>query len=282
MPSPSVISILSQRAEQLDQSIQRQRARKTLPGWALTLSMLVGLLIASCGCGGSSSVHPSSAPELSDDAPLATVELRPEGTGPWPIVIAIHGLGDTNEAYLEAMRQLGLSAIVVAPRAPIEWEGGYAWFRMRAGERETNPEWFREGVLSAAERVLALAHRSRLRSDVCGLPIVTGFSQGGMITLALAALHPNDFSSAVAVGGFLAEGIIPVDDAADTFRIAALNGVVDPLVVIEDARDSVDRLASHGHEINLREYDGVGHTLGEPIFSDLRTELTAAVQRACP
>jgi phospholipase/carboxylesterase len=220
---------------------------------------------------GSSGAPPAGANEA---AGLTYVE-RQAGGGPdevLPMVVAVHGLGDTPENLGDALvAELGRPARVILPRGPKPHGGGYSWFDLSASN---------EAMLAGIERATALVAGGVgeivKRRPTRGKPIVLGFSQGGMITFALAARHPSLVGAAFPVAGFLPPPLDPPRGAALP-PLVAFHGAEDRVVPAQLARASVDRLRSLGVRAEIHVYDGLGHSISNELRGDLRREVAGAM-----
>ncbi len=198
----------------------------------------------------------------------------PEGT-PLPLIVVVHGLGDTPEHFLDLFSSMNLRARIVAPRGLDSWGDGYSWFPLRDA-----PD-FATRVEAAARHVERLTADVAQAHPVCGPPIVTGFSQGGMLSFALAATAQSAFTEALPIAGFLPDGIA-IARRATPLPVFALHGDGDQRVSVFLARASIARLSESGAVATLREYRGAGHTISPDMHEDLEAELRAAAARACP
>jgi phospholipase/carboxylesterase len=110
-----------------------------------------------------------------------------------------------------------------------------------------------------------------------GKPIVTGFSQGGALSFALAARYPQSFAAAFPLSGWFPAALWPTEKPQGAPPIIAFHGTADSLVPITRMRPGAKRLAELGFSIDVRELEGVGHT----IPAAERTALFDALARAC-
>lgn len=107
-------------------------------------------------------------------------------------LLMLHGSGGTEQDMVPLASQLAPSAMAVAIRGAVPWEGGFAFFR-RFEDR------------SIDERDL-LARAGRLADEVAQIgidyrfpkpPIAVGFSNGAIMAVALLMLYPQCLSAAV-------------------------------------------------------------------------------------
>lgn len=205
---------------------------------------------------------------------------------PLPMVIAIHGLGDRPDNFVHVFSGWGGRARLILPEGidPTE-DGGYSWFPTRA--RSQDVDTLAAEISGSAKKIAdAISQLQRDRPTV-GKPVVTGFSQGGMLTFALAIEHPDVVGNAVAVGGWLPPPLWPKSkDDRKYPPLVALHGTADVAVRYQPTADAVDHLKGLGFDVTLLSYEGVGHAIPPPVRRDLFDRLTdaaaAQAQHAAP
>jgi phospholipase/carboxylesterase len=191
--------------------------------------------------------------------------------------LAIHGRGDRPEDFAPLLTELEAPARLIVPRAPTPFSDGFTWFPLDGGLQGAETD---RGVRAAARGLAdALAAITKTR-PTRGRPIVTGFSQGGALSFALALLHPDSVSAAFPVGGWVA---FPLPSEAATSGagrppIVALHGGDDRLIPAAGTRDAVSRLQKLGYTAELREHSGVGHTIPAAMRRELLGLIAGAVR----
>jgi phospholipase/carboxylesterase len=181
-----------------------------------------------------------------------------------PLVMLIHGLGDEPRADWLDLVPRDLRARIVMPRAPTPVDRGFSWFPYHAGSNRS--EALVKHIAARAEQLANALATLRTQRPSLGLPIVAGFSQGGMLSFALAARHPEKLSLAIAISGTLPAALWP-DRPADARipLIRAFHGSADSTVPIAQTRRLVEQLRKLGYDIVLREYPQVGHKLTQDM-----------------
>jgi len=245
------------------------------------LLFLVGL-VSACSRG-----EPASPPPAGQLAPLDHIERitgHAAAGDRLPMIVAIHGLGDSPQGFVGLLAGLERPARLVLPAGPHPTRtGGRSWFAVRT--RAGRGIWLSEPELVAsADRIAALVRAELKRRPTRGKPIVTGFSQGGILAFVLAVRHPDLFSLAVPVSGLLPEDLRPerlVPGLAYP-RLRALHGAADELVPVAAARASVAHLQRLGLDASLEEFAGVGHRMPGPVRAALLRLLDQACDRAEP
>jgi phospholipase/carboxylesterase len=234
----------------------------------------------SSGAAPASAVAASSAAGVTTPARLEFLERTTAGASAsesLPMIVAIHGLGDKPESWLSQWDTFPVKARIILPRGPDPWGSGSSWFHYPP----RSVEELATGVRASSDRVAALlAELSRSRPTK-GKPIVTGFSQGGFLTFALAIEHREVVGYAVPMSGGFPIPLWPAAPApADAPPIFAVHGTADVIVRIDPTRDAVKRLAELGYKIELKEYPGIPHTVARPMHIDVEARLAKAATDA--
>ena len=191
-----------------------------------------------------------------------------------PLVIAIHGLGDRPERF-GVLRRFDARVRVVLPRGLDPYQGGWSWFDILGRDRQDAE--VAAGIARAADKLAALLSELERRYPTRGKPIVTGFSQGGILSFALAVRHPDSIALAVPLSGYLPRSLWPKAGASTFVPVVALHGEADPLLRIEPTRETVGALREAGYSAQLIEYPGVGHTVSGSMLRELVDRLQQAI-----
>ena len=234
-------------------------------------ALLFGLALFACR---------PQAPTTRADADLTYVELARgvDGETPAPWIVALHGLGDRPEDFAPLFARFeGPARILVPAGLHPAGGGGYSWFPGRVQDGDT--EALARAVESAADRI-ARSIEARARDPrLVGRPVITGFSQGGMLAYTLALRHPELVKAALPIGGFLPRATRPLAAARRPFPpIHAFHGADDPIIPFHAASDSVEALRAHGLSITLARYDGLGHQISPKLRDDLYYALSRALK----
>ncbi len=186
----------------------------------------------------------------------------------------MHGHGDTPENVAHLVTGIGVRARIIAPHGRTPIGSGWSWFSLRWQKslEELAPE-----IARAADEVLGLIDGDVRARPTCGRPIVTGLSQGGVLSYAIAARAPTRIAAALPVSGFLVPSLRPARSVGGVVpRIDAFHGEVDPTVELRAARATHAAFREAGYPGTLRTYPNVGHT----TTPTMERELHAAIERA--
>lgn len=186
-----------------------------------------------------------------------------------PLIVAIHGMGDRPDRWVDDWRTFPARVHVALPRAFDPYGSGFSWFEFKDGMTD---EQFGAAVGASEARlwkgVAKLAGKRRV--------IVTGFSQGGILSFAMAARHPNEVLRAFPVAGSCPGPILPQNKARSA-PLLAFHGTADRVLDVKWGREAVNAFKEQGNEAELREYDGVGHTITKQIHADLWEAIVKAL-----
>ena len=220
-------------------------------------------------------VEPPVADELQRVGDIYYLEFVTAGAdpaSPLPMIIAIHGLGDSPQGFRSLLEEFDRPARVILPRGlDPEEPTGWSWFPIRA--RDPDVEGLAQGIDRAAKALAPAIAKLTTERPTVGKPIVTGFSQGGMLSFELAVHHGELFAAALPVGGWLPDPLWPQTKNPSTPPILAFHGDADAAVRYEPTKAAVEHLRGLGYSVELETYVGVGHMISPEIYADLMQAL---------
>lgn len=247
------------------------------PGVAMLRVTLLALLM---GCGGpTATTAPAPA---SVTVPLGWVEWSRHDGAPdaaLPMVVVLHGLGDRPENLIGLFGDWPDGLRVVAPRAPVRWGNGFAWMDPPGQDRV--PGTRDEEMNARVDELAHLIDALTAARPTVGKPVVTGFSQGGILSFALAVRHPDRISAAVPIAGALPADWVPSTASAGqaAVPIRAMHGDADTVLPLAPTQAVVDRLAQAGFDARLQVFPGVEHRIPGPVreavHAAVRAELSS-------
>jgi phospholipase/carboxylesterase len=211
--------------------------------------------------------------EVFEGGALDYVLVTPDGFsagGSWPLVILLHGFG----AHMYDLSSLGPAIdgagyVYAFPNAPygLMGMGGFSWSANRPGAVEPS------GPLRSVEERLEVttAELMERTGAKAGSIVLGGFSQGAGLTLTHGLLRPETFAGLVVLSGFFrdAETVRPKLPAARTQPIFLVHGRQDPVVAIEQGRETRDFLEAAGYAPEYHEYD-MPHSVSLEVIRDLQ------------
>jgi phospholipase/carboxylesterase len=197
--------------------------------------------------------------------PAAATESRPA-----PLVVMVHGWGGDESVTWVFKQTIPPEAVIITPRAPLQLpEKGFAWFQYQdKTDFVPAPETLTEGL-------------RRLKQFLSSLPalypvdparlILMGFSQGAMVSNALALTHPERIKGIVSLAGGLPQApeLLQSSTPLAGLPVFIAHGTRDetvPLSAAQQTRDIYNRL---GATVTYREYDAA-HKLSSQGMKDLK------------
>jgi len=201
----------------------------------------------------------------------------PSGSGPFPTILALHGFGASAHdllgiAPLVSQVVQGDEVMFLCPQGPVVVEPApgqraYAWFPMTGGG-ELDPT-----ALVGARGVLEAFVEDALEQYPIDPErfVVMGFSQGGVMAYDLALGRPERFRAMIALSTWLPDlvlqGLQP-DEARAGLASLLIHGTNDPMVAIDNGRESLEKLKELGLEPAWGEYE-MGHEINQNALRDL-------------
>jgi phospholipase/carboxylesterase len=194
-----------------------------------------------------------------------------------PLLLLLHGYGSNEEDLFSFATELPEDYYVVSARAPFDLSyGSYAWYAINFDADEN--KFSDIGQARASRDIIARF----IDEFVANYPIdaenvtLIGFSQGCILSYAVAVSYPEKVQRVVAMSGYW-NPEIAVDDYLENdcskLRIFASHGTVDQVIPVEWARKSIPALQVLGIEIVFKEYM-VGHGVAPQNFFDFKHWLT--------
>lgn len=192
---------------------------------------------------------------------LKFVERSPAGPDALPLVVALHGYGDVPENLLALVESCGLDARLVAPRGPKKHPSGdgAAWYVVDF--TATGPTRDPGVPLNAADQVARFIQSYTGRRPTSKV-VVTGFSQGGILSFALATRYPRLVDVSVPVSGVVPE-VVPAKTGAPPIR--ALHGELDDLFPARETADHVEALRAAGWDATFERFPDAAHEISAPM-----------------
>jgi phospholipase/carboxylesterase len=199
---------------------------------------------------------------------LKTELVPATDAGSKKLMIVMHGLGDSIEGYRwiqEAMQVPWLNYLLV--NAPDPYYGGFAWYDLYSNAG-IGIERSRKLLFALIEDLGKKGHKA---NDI----VVSGFSQGCLMSMELALHYPERFAAIVGISGYVHEPETTEFSAvAKDQRILMTHGTQDPLIPIEAVRKQVAVLQKRGIQIEWREFVKAHTIAGETELKVIRQFLS--------
>jgi phospholipase/carboxylesterase len=188
-----------------------------------------------------------------------------------PLLLLLHGYGSNEEDLFAFAGQLPDQYFVISVRAPYSLPPyGHAWYAINF---DAGMNKFTDNVQAAQSRDLIAKFVGEVLEaypvDKSNVTLI-GFSQGAILSYAVALSYPEKISRVAALSGYLNQDIIK--DASDSkvrdVRFFISHGTADQVVPVEWARNAPELLKGRGLTPEYHEYP-VGHGVAPQNFHDL-------------
>ncbi len=193
-----------------------------------------------------------------------------------PLLLLLHGYGSNDADLFSFATELPDEYYVVAARAPYDLQyGSYAWYAINFDAAENK---FSDVEQAKESRDLIVKFIAEL---VQTFPIddqnitLVGFSQGSILSYAVALSYPEKIKRVVAMSGYVNPEMAVNNYAQNDFSnlsIFASHGTVDQVIPIDWARKVKPFLDNLKIENVYKEYP-VGHGVAPQNFFDFRNWL---------
>jgi phospholipase/carboxylesterase len=239
---------------------------------------------------------PETPPPLPDAPPDASgwgvaaglryLEIVRGGADPkakLPLLLVIHGLGDKpNLGWVHTIDvDEKVKARMILPQAPTPRGTGFSWFDYRAANLDQVA--LANNMAAIEARVAQMIEVLLKQRPTRGRRVfVTGFSQGGMLSYALAVKHPQLIEFAMPISGMLPAPLWPDHPRGQAWapRTHALHGTSDTVVRMAIDAQLVEHLKSLGYAAELVPYQGVGHAVTPEMSAEAKRTLSAVLAPA--
>lgn len=189
-----------------------------------------------------------------------------------PLLILLHGYGSNEQDLFSFVPTLPKDWLVVSFRAPFSTQyEGYSWYDidLMNSENPMDLQQANEAKRIILENILAVTNRYGLTDNVTHL---CGFSQGGILSFALALENPEFFTKIACLSSYPEERIIE-NITKDKKKLEKLqffisHGIDDAVIPIEWGRKAAELLYDLGCYFTFREYMS-GHGVNQKNYMDL-------------
>ena len=197
-----------------------------------------------------------------------------------PLLVLIHGYGSNEKDLFSFARELPDTYYIVSVRAPYSLSyGSYAWYAINF---DADQNKFSDNEQARTSRDLIAHFIDELKEnypiDASNVGLI-GFSQGAILSYAVALSHPEKVQRVVAMSGYANTEIMEENYLKNSFsnlKIFVSHGTVDQVIPVEWGRKAKPFLENLGIETTYKEYP-IGHGVSPQNFYDFKNWLLNAV-----
>lgn len=193
-----------------------------------------------------------------------------------PLILLLHGYGSNEEDLFSFASELPEDYYIVSAQAPYPVPPyGYAWYAIHF---DADANKFSDDQQAIESRDLIVKFIDELSQtypiDPTHINLV-GFSQGAILSYAIALSYPEKINKAVALSGYFNANIIKAGFEQRDFsqlQIFASHGTVDQVIPVDWARKTSPILDTLQIKHQYKEYP-VGHGVHPLNFTDFKNFL---------
>lgn len=193
-----------------------------------------------------------------------------------PLLLLLHGYGSNEADLFSFAEELPENYYIISARAPYDMQyGSYAWYAINFDADQNKFSDNEQARISRdliAKFIDELIQAYPIDADYVSL---IGFSQGSILSYAVALSYPEKVQKVVAMSGYLNLDIVAEDYLKNSFnnlKIFASHGTVDQVIPVEWARKIPAILKNLGIAVTYKEYP-VGHGVAPQNFYDFKNWL---------
>lgn len=180
-----------------------------------------------------------------------------------------HGYGSDEKDLFSFAHELPEKLCIISVRAPYRLEPfGYAWYAINFDAEhgkwsdEEQAKASRDKILGFIDEACTAYHLDKDRITLLG------FSQGTILSYAVALSDPDKFKNVIALSGYINENILTENSSGKDYgslKIYASHGTVDQVIPIEWAQKAPEILRKLGIDHVYEEFPS-GHGVSPQNF----------------
>ena len=190
-----------------------------------------------------------------------------------PVIILLHGYGSNEEDLFSFAAEIPEEYYVISARAPYDMmHGSYAWYAINFDADENKFSDLDQARISRdliVEFIDECIFKYAIDSENVTL---LGFSQGAILSSAIALSYPEKIQKVAALSGYLNKEIATEEylkNNVSSVKFFVSHGIVDQVIPIDWARKTKPALENLGINVVYKEYP-IGHGVSPQNFYDFK------------
>ncbi|WP_339919700.1 alpha/beta hydrolase-fold protein [uncultured Flavobacterium sp.] len=193
-----------------------------------------------------------------------------------PLLLLLHGYGSNAEDLFSFANELPAEYYVISAQAPYDLQyGSYAWYAINF-DADQNKFSDNEQAKSSRDLIAGFIDELILNYPIDPKAVsLLGFSQGAILSYAIALSHPEKINKVIALSGYINDEIFEdnyKNNDLSKLSIFASHGVVDQVIPVNWARKTTPFLDALEIKSVYKEYP-IGHGISPQIFADFKNWL---------
>lgn len=190
-----------------------------------------------------------------------------------PVLILLHGYGSNEEDLFSFANELPDTYYIISVRAPFDiGYGSYAWYAINFDADENKFSDIPQAQLSR-DLIANFIDEMVVKYPIDAKNVtLVGFSQGCILSYAVAVSYPEKIQRVVAMSGYFNSKIATDGFEKNNFEnlsIFSSHGTVDQVVPVTWGRKAQAELSQLGITIAYKEYP-IGHGISPQNFFDFK------------
>lgn len=194
-----------------------------------------------------------------------------------PLLLLLHGYGSNEEDLFSFASELPEEYYIVSARAPYDLAyGSYAWYAINF---DADQNKFSDNNQAIISRDIVAGFIDELVSnypiDAKNITLI-GFSQGTILSYAVALSYPEKVQRVVAMSGYINPEILEKNYLKNSFsnlQLFTSHGTADQVIPVEWGRKAIPFLENLGINVIYKEYP-IGHGVSPQNFYDFKNWLS--------
>ena len=193
-----------------------------------------------------------------------------------PTIILLHGYGSNEEDLFSFATEIPEEYYVISARAPYDMMyGSYAWYAINF-DADENKFSDLDQARSSRDLIVEFIDECIAKYDIDADKVsLFGFSQGAILSSAIALSYPEKINKVAALSGYLNTEIATEDylkNNVSKVKFFVSHGIVDQVIPIDWARKTKPALENLGINVVYKEYP-IGHGVSPQNFYDFKAWL---------
>lgn len=187
-------------------------------------------------------------------------------------LLMFHGFGSNEADLFSFADQLPDNLLIISARAPFSLAyGGFAWYNIfidAQNRKISDNQQAMESLEKISEFIDYLIDKYNIDQQNLNL---LGFSQGAILSYALALTYPEKIKNIVALSGYINDDIMPIQEKIEHYEhlnFFASHGKFDDVIPVELARKIPDYLSQRNIKHLYKEYP-MGHEVSYDCLTDM-------------
>ena len=190
-----------------------------------------------------------------------------------PAIILLHGYGSNEEDLFSFATELPEEYYVISARAPYDMMyGSYAWYAINF-DADENKFSDLDQARSSRDLIVDFIDECIAKYAIDAEKVtLIGFSQGAILSSAVALSYPEKINHVVALSGYLNTEIATEDylkNNVTKVKFFVSHGTVDQVIPVDWARKTKPVLENLGIDVVYKEYP-IGHGVSPQNFYDFK------------